>query len=246
MITEAEIQKVDFNSNSCTVRIPLFETVNTPQAIILDAKIAAIPGIVNGYKAGDIVWVAFENGHPETPIVISRVYSSFENEQANGGAVYCHNLQVEQNATIPNTTKITDVEASYNTLNKVVNSLKNIYTFLGIDPTSKDTAKANGRYCVTIIGNSAGEGTELVVLHLFTCAEYASMDDFIETLVTQGFTSIDKLYTAVGNCSTDYAIGVYVNNKQLVLVYAGPSATEVSSKFITEITKFTCADISNI
>ena len=59
MVTAAEIQSIDFTSNSCVVRIPFFETVNTIDPFTLEAKICIPPGIYNGYQVGDTVWVDF-------------------------------------------------------------------------------------------------------------------------------------------------------------------------------------------
>lgn len=123
MITEAEIQSIDFNSNSCVVRIPFFETLNTVNKIVIPAKFCTQPGIYNGYKVGDIVWVAFENGMPEGPIVIGKVFKSSNDENANGGNISCKNLTVNSTASLPITTKIDGALNKYGTLEAVINNL---------------------------------------------------------------------------------------------------------------------------
>lgn len=55
MITEAEIQSVDYNANSCIVRMPFFETANTLQNVTAPAYFSVSPGNYNGYAAGDLV-----------------------------------------------------------------------------------------------------------------------------------------------------------------------------------------------
>lgn len=55
MITEGIIKTIDYNGNSCTVRIPLYETVQNLGEVVLPGKIAILPGIFNGYKPDDMV-----------------------------------------------------------------------------------------------------------------------------------------------------------------------------------------------
>ena len=74
MVTAAEIQSIDFTSNSCVIRIPFFETAGTLEPFISTAKICIQPGIYNGYKIGDTVWVDFINGDKEWPIVVGKIF----------------------------------------------------------------------------------------------------------------------------------------------------------------------------
>jgi hypothetical protein len=54
MITKGIIKTLDYNGNTCTVHMPLFETPgNDP--IIETATISNTPGSYNGYKVGDVV-----------------------------------------------------------------------------------------------------------------------------------------------------------------------------------------------
>lgn len=55
MITEGLIESVDFNTTTCRVRIPLFETVQSTAPFVLLARIAVQPGVCNSYIAGDPV-----------------------------------------------------------------------------------------------------------------------------------------------------------------------------------------------
>ena len=54
MLAKGVINSINFSSNTCKVRIPQFETVNS-DPIILDATISITPGIYNGYKENDVV-----------------------------------------------------------------------------------------------------------------------------------------------------------------------------------------------
>ena len=73
MVTKGIITSIDFNGNTCKVRIPFFETAgNDP--IISDAIISNTPGVYNGYKVDDVVLVAFEDGLMNNPVVIGKLY----------------------------------------------------------------------------------------------------------------------------------------------------------------------------
>jgi hypothetical protein len=54
MITKGIIKSIDYNGNTCTVRVPFFETANNDE-IISTAPISNTPGSYNGYKVDDIV-----------------------------------------------------------------------------------------------------------------------------------------------------------------------------------------------
>jgi hypothetical protein len=55
MLAIAEIQSIDYNSNSCTVRLPVYETVMSEFPAVVTAKFVSLPGIFNGYLVGDAV-----------------------------------------------------------------------------------------------------------------------------------------------------------------------------------------------
>ena len=68
MITKGIIKSIDLLGNTCTVHLPFFETAgNDP--IIETATVSNTPGSYNGYKVGDVVYVAFEDGNMDTPVV---------------------------------------------------------------------------------------------------------------------------------------------------------------------------------
>ena len=240
MITEAEIQTIDFNSNSCTVRIPLFETVNTVDSVTVEAKFAIVPGFAHGYKVNDTVWVAFENGKPGQPIVIGKVFVSAEEEAKDGGSFTCEDFTAIKSASLPNTTIVEKVDSNYNTLNKIVNNLKSIYNFLGINPTNQNTAKPNGRYCVSIINEPRQE-----FVNIYTCKNYNTLKELVDNLVAQKFTSVNRLYTAVGEAFADI-IGIFVDPNYpntISLLWWDHTGGPL---IIDENTQFICTDISNI
>jgi len=54
MVTKGIIKTLDLTGNTCTVRLPLFETAGNDH-IIGTATISNTPGSYNGYKEGDVV-----------------------------------------------------------------------------------------------------------------------------------------------------------------------------------------------
>ena len=73
MIVKGLIKTIDFTDNSCTVRLPLFETAASQGEVVLPATILIQPGMYNGYAEGDVVFVDFENDTLSRPIVIGKL-----------------------------------------------------------------------------------------------------------------------------------------------------------------------------
>ncbi len=108
MVTKGILQTIDFNGNTCTVRLPYFETASINDPIILNATLMMVPGVYNGYKPNDVVLVAFEDGQINNPVVIGKLFLGTNNESAEPrGAIDVANLKVGQDATIPVDTKLT-------------------------------------------------------------------------------------------------------------------------------------------
>ena len=123
MVTKGIITSIDFNGNTCQVRIPFFETAgNDP--IIGTAIVSNTPGSYNGYKAGDVVLVAFEDGQMETPVVIGKLYLGAEKEKADPrGSLNTESLVAAKTAAVPADTKLTtDTDKNLpNTMNPYAN-----------------------------------------------------------------------------------------------------------------------------
>ena len=108
MVTKGILQTIDFNGNTCTVRLPYFETASINDPIVLNATIMMVPGVYNGYKPNDVVLVAFEDGQINNPAVIGKLFLGTNNESAEPrGAIDVANLKVGQDATSPVDTKLT-------------------------------------------------------------------------------------------------------------------------------------------
>jgi len=164
MITTAEIQTINYSSNDCTVRIPVFENASSEFPVVLTAKFISLPGIFNGYLVGDIVWVAFYNNLYSQPIVIGKVYQGImaENEtdatgklKIEGGTVHCSDFIASNSAKLPADTIITGVEAEFNSLTKIISQLKNLNLYGSLSGADGDKIASAVR-AVTTNGELSG------------------------------------------------------------------------------------------
>lgn len=107
MVTKAEIIGIDYTSNTCQVRMPIFESTSSANYAIARALFAVQPGVFNGYTVGDVVFVAFEDNRIDRPVVIGKLYLGTAEESLNsGGAIYGKNLVINGTAELPTTTAI--------------------------------------------------------------------------------------------------------------------------------------------
>lgn len=136
MITKGIIKSIDLLGNTCTVHIPFFETAgNDP--IIETATVSNTPGSYNGYKVGDVVYVAFEDGSMSNPVVIGKLYLGTEKEKADPRGVSNveestaskkatlpadASLAADIDKTVPNTT------VPYSSLSSIANGLNKLNT----------------------------------------------------------------------------------------------------------------------
>lgn len=138
MIVKGIIKTINYNDNSCTVRLPLFETVATSGEVILSAVFMSQPGMYNGYAENDVVFVDFENDSLDSPIVIGKLYlgATAETASAKKGGITVSSLNVSSDATLPVDTKIAvdrvttvaDVDGgitSYKSIADMIKALRN-------------------------------------------------------------------------------------------------------------------------
>ena len=101
MVTKGIITSVDFNGNTCQVRIPFFETAGNDK-ITGTAIVSNTPGSYNGYKAGDVVLVAFEDGLMTNPVIIGKLYLGAAKEKADPrGAISVESVASSNSAALP-------------------------------------------------------------------------------------------------------------------------------------------------
>lgn len=136
MITKGIITAIDFTGNTCTVRMPFFETANN-DPITGIATVSNTPGSYNGYKVGDVVWVAFENGQMDTPVILGKLYLGIENEKADPrGAFSIENINITKSATMPADSKLAsevdknvpNTTAPFSSISSIANNLNSLNT----------------------------------------------------------------------------------------------------------------------
>ena len=135
MLTKGIITEIDYNESTCIVRIPFFENAGNPQIMTAKATLSIVPGIYNGYKVNDVVYVTFENNELTSPVVIGKLYIGTDAEQQAVGAINCNDIYVK-NLTLPLTTKIQSDNtlkntidggaADYKTIGDIINKLQEL------------------------------------------------------------------------------------------------------------------------
>lgn len=149
MIVKGIIKTINFSENSCTVRLPLFETAAADGEVILDAIISIQPGLYNGYTEGDVVFVDFENNKLSQPIVVGKLFLGADKETAAGApsAMTVSNLKVTTQATLPVDTRlsleglgnIVPVEKGISSYHSLVDIIKALHqTETSVQQTIKD------------------------------------------------------------------------------------------------------------
>ena len=108
MLTKGEIKTINYNNNTGTVRVPLFETSDSNDQVIIDAIFVIPPGIFNGYRPGDIVEVGFENSSLTPAVVLGRLYlgANIENQKVPNGTICGDQLRISKYAELPVGTKL--------------------------------------------------------------------------------------------------------------------------------------------
>ena len=108
MVVKGLIKSIDYNGNTCTVRLPVFESAANDKETVITAVIATQPGIYNGYKVGDVVIVSFENNDIDMPIVLGKLYLGADVESKDPrGAINAANIKSSTPISIPIDTELT-------------------------------------------------------------------------------------------------------------------------------------------
>ncbi len=129
MLTKGEIKTINYNNNTGTVRVPLFETSDSNNQVIIDAIFVIPPGIFNGYLPGDIVEVGIENSALTPAVVLGRLYlgANIENQKTPNGTLCGDQLRISKYAELPVSTKLLSEKSD-----KVADSETNAASFKSI------------------------------------------------------------------------------------------------------------------
>ena len=126
MVTKAIITSINSAGNRCVVRMPLFETASSSTPILAEALINITPGVFNNLFVGDVVFVAFEENALEKPIIIGKLFTNTQKENATkGGAGIFDSIKVKNIATLPAATTISFPDTQRNEY-KNLDTLKKI------------------------------------------------------------------------------------------------------------------------
>lgn len=113
MITKGIIKTLDYENNSCTVNVPLFENPGDSFPPTL-TKVLFLnqPGIYNGYKIGDTVVIDFIDNDFSQPIILGKLFTGITSESLENqtGTVSCHTLTVKNKVILPKDTLIDNVK----------------------------------------------------------------------------------------------------------------------------------------
>lgn len=108
--------------NIYRVRIPLFEDT-TGTEIVYDALCCHAPGTYGGLNPGDCVYVSFEDGKMNIPVIIGRLYVEEQDDYAKG---FFNNLYVINAAKLPMSTTFGNQGLTIDNLYNMVNYLASI------------------------------------------------------------------------------------------------------------------------
>lgn len=112
MITKGIIINKILNDNKYLVNIPYFSQPGLSMKSKLmgstefEATLCYNPGTYNAYKQGDIVFIGFEDGSPDKPIILGKLYTDLIKEE---GYQLNEVLDVSKSASLPKNTTIDEV-----------------------------------------------------------------------------------------------------------------------------------------
>lgn len=195
MITKGEIQSINLLSNTCVVRMPLFESAGIKDAVVASATFSNLPGGYAGFKEGDVVWVAFEDGQMQLPVVIGKLFLGVDKEnKIPRGAINCETLSVKDSVTLPFNTKI-DISSSNNIVTGYDNFSSLISVFNAINNNTRDIEKIKASV-------SNYDGNEQVVGNWFGKPIYRVVLELLGTELSDTRWKIGTLSTQVSHITT--------------------------------------------
>lgn len=164
-LTKGQIISINYEANTCTVDIPLLSPAGD-DPVIIPASMSIPPGVYNGYQVGDAVYVLFEDGWISTPVVIGKLYLGIAEEKKNfGGAIVGNQLYINNDASIPLSTKLlvdtndasVQSSASISQFKTIADLAKAIQKLTDMT-TESTTLKGNTIFCKNPCENMYGKG----------------------------------------------------------------------------------------
>ena len=168
MITKGILKTIDYNENSCTVRLPLFESAAASGEVVLPAIFINQPGSFNGYNEGDVVFVDFENNSLTSPVVIGKLYLGAAKELANPkkGGFAVADLTVTSTASLPLDTKLVldksalstvSVDNGLDTYKSILDIIKALHkTTTSMDRVTEDSLESITNIKVEYLSQAVG------------------------------------------------------------------------------------------
>ena len=163
MIVKGIIKSIDYTGNTCTVRIPVFESAANENEVVVPATLSTLPGIYNGYKEEDVVFITFENNDYDMPIVIGKLYLGVENEKNDPrGAIVCNNITAAQPISIPISSQLTlDNDPQHSTIVGVDNGIDSYKSIADLAKNLQKQDEKIGSLSVKVIDDGENLGAEI-------------------------------------------------------------------------------------
>lgn len=240
MIVKGLIKTINFSDNSCTVRIPLFETAAVQGEVILPAAILIQPGMYNGYSEGDIVFVDFENDKLNQPIVLGKLYLGAAKEEASlaQSALAVSNLTVTSKATLPIDTRLVLEETgdvvpvengitSYKTITDIIKALYK--TEASVEQTARDQSEVIASIKVEYLSQSIGLAAPDAANPAWTTVTPVYKDTYAIWQKTTCYNHRGQILSTEIICLTDVNSSATYRLRCSTRVHAGPSQTDAVS-----------------
>ena len=237
MIVKGIIKTINFLENSCTVRLPLFETAAASGEVVLDAIISIQPGLYNGYTEGDVVFVDFENNKLSQPVVVGKLYLGTEKEAAAAtpSAMTVSNLKVTTQATLPVDTRLSleglgssvPVEKGITSYHSLVDIIKALHqTETSVQQTIKDQSGTISNIIVEYLSLPVNAATPTPESVGWSTSTPLYQDGFSIWQKTTCYNHRGQTLSTEITCLSSIASAVLYKVRCSTLVHAGVNQTE--------------------
>lgn len=110
MLTKGIIKRLtEDNDNHYKVYIPLLRKASQDESdATFEATLSYITGIKNYLKVGDVVFLGFEDGNWDKPVIVGKLFTTNEEEALSN--ISCSSLEVLNNTKLYNSTNIESID----------------------------------------------------------------------------------------------------------------------------------------